>query len=207
MTAKNHRKRQWTAAEDDELRRLYDTMPSSAVAVSLGRSKASIKNRVNKLGIMKGHNSGGFPLGNVPWNKGTHFTAGGRSAETRFRKGQLSGRALLLKQPVGALRINVDGYLERKINDDLPFIKRWRAEHLVLWEAVNGTLPAGHAVVFRDGDKTNIALENLECITRAELMRRNSHHNHGPEIAALVQLRGALSRQINRRTGNQESTP
>lgn len=207
MTAKNHRPRPWNEAEDAALRQMYEIMPSPAVAVALGRSKASIKNMVNKLGIKKGHNSGGFPLGNVPWNKGTHFTAGGRSAETRFRKGQLSGRALLLKQPVGALRINVDGYLERKINDDLPFIRRWRAEHLVLWEAVNGPLPDGYAVVFRDGDKTNIALENLECITRAELMRRNSHHNHGPEIAALVQLRGALSRQINRRTGNQESTP
>jgi len=207
VTAKNHRQRLWTADEDAELRRLYDTMPSSAVAVALGRSKASVKNRVKKLGITKGHNSCGFRPGNVPWNKGAHFIAGGRSAETRFRKGHLGGRALLLKQPVGALRINVDGYLERKINDDLPFIRRWRAEHLVLWEAVNGPLPAGHAVVFRDGDKTNIALENLECITRAELMRRNSHHNHGPEIAALVQLRGALSRQINRRTGNQESTP
>lgn len=207
MTAKNHRQRLWTAAEDAELRRLYDTMPASAAAAALSRSKASIKNRVKKLGITKGHNSGGFPPGNVPWNKGAHFIAGGRSAETRFRKGHLSCRALLLKQPVGALRINVDGYLERKINDDLPFIRRWRAEHLVLWEAVNGPLPAGHAVVFRDGDKTNIALENLECITCAELMRRNSHHNHGPEIAALVQLRGALSRQINRRTGNQESTP
>lgn len=43
-------------------------------------------------------------------------------------------------------------------------------------------------------------LENLECISRRELMLRNTVHRHGPEIAALSQLRGALKRQINRRT-------
>lgn len=74
--------------------------------------------------------------------------------------------------------------------------------HLLLWEEVHGQIPDGHALVFKDGDKTHITLDNLELITRAELMRRNSIQRYGKEIASLVQLRGVLLRQINRRNGN-----
>ena len=103
-------------------------------------------------------------------------------------------------KPIGTERVTIDGYLERKINDDMPLQKRWRAVHIVHWEQVNGPLPAGHALVFRDGNKRNICLENLELLTRAELMRRNSCHNHGPEIAELVRLRAIITRQINKRS-------
>jgi len=70
--------------------------------------------------------------------------------------------------------------------------------HLVLLEA-GREVPPGHALVFRDGDKRNFALDNLELVTRGDLMRRNSYHNYGPEIAAAVQLKGAIMRQINKR--------
>jgi hypothetical protein len=32
-------------------------------------------------------------------------------------------------------------------------------------------------------------------------MRRNSYHQYGPEVAKAVQLRGAITRQINKRIG------
>ena len=35
-------------------------------------------------------------------------------------------------------------------------------------------------------------------------MLRNSVHRHGPEVAALTRLRGALKRQINRRSSGQQ---
>ena len=73
--------------------------------------------------------------------------------------------------------------------------------HLILWESVHGPVPPSHAVAFRDGNKQHIALDNLELITRAELMRRNTIHNYPKEIAQLVQLRGAITRQINRKEG------
>lgn len=143
-------------------------------------------------------NAGQFQPGQTPWNKGTHYVAGGRSAETRFKPGNRTGKANTMYQPVGAERISKDGYLQRKINDDLPLQKRWRGVHIINWEAVNGPLPKGHALVFRDGNKQNTALENLELITRAALMKRNTIHNYPKEIAELVQLRGAITRQINR---------
>ena len=59
--------------------------------------------------------------------------------------------------------------------------------HLLVWEAAHGPIPAHHAIIFLDGDKKNITLGNLELVTRTELMRRNTIHNRGPEIAQLIQ--------------------
>lgn len=120
--------------------------------------------------------------------------------ETQFKKGTLNGRAKLIAKPIGTERISKDGYLERKINNDLPFQRRWRAVHLLVWETKHGKLPAGHCIIFKDGDKRNLRLSNLKMITRAENCRRNSYHNYPKDIAHLVQLRGAVTRQINKRT-------
>lgn len=34
-------------------------------------------------------------------------------------------------------------------------------KHRFLWETANGPIPKGHKVIFADGDKTNITLDNL----------------------------------------------
>lgn len=119
--------------------------------------------------------------------------------ETQFKKGVRQGVAVKLYKPIGTERLSKDGYLERKVNDDLPLQARWRAVHLVEWERVNGPIPPGHALVFRNGDKTDIRPDNLELITRRALMKRNSVHNLPQPLAQTVQLLGALNRQIRRR--------
>ena len=48
-----------------------------------------------------------------------------------------------------------------------------------------------------------ITADRVECITRAENMRRNTYHRYGPEVAKLVQLRGAINRQIRKREKEQ----
>ena len=67
-------------------------------------------------------------------------------------------------------------------------------------------IPAGHALVFRDGNKRNFDIHNLELVPRAELMRRNSLHRHGPDIARAYQLVSALNRKINRLTQQEHTT-
>jgi hypothetical protein len=189
----------WTPSADATLRALYPTHTRHQIAEILGRSEASVANRVQRLGLKKDSNAGRFQPGMTTWNKGLHYVAGGRSAETRFKPGTLNGRARVLVKPVGSERISKDGYLERKINNDLPFQRRWRAVHLLIWEQAHGPLPRGYAVVFKDGNKQHITLDNLALISRKDLMKRNSVHNHGPEIAKAYQLKGAITRQINRR--------
>jgi hypothetical protein len=92
-----------------------------------------------------------------------------------------------------------DGYLQRKISDSHITRRDYVGWHHLVWRMHDREIPPGHALVFRDGDRTNCDINNLECISRGELMRRNSVHNYGPEIATLTQLRGAITRQINRR--------
>ena len=151
-----------------------------------------------------------FQPGHEPWNKGKSYQPGGRCRETWFQRGRpanLTHNYL----PIGSLRVNRDGYLERKMTDDpsLAPARRWTAVHRLVWQEAHGPVPQGMAVVFKPGTRTTelegIRLECLEMITRRELMLRNSVHRHGPEIAALVQLRGALVRQINRKAKREEA--
>lgn len=57
-------------------------------------------------------------------------------------------------------------------------------------------------MVFKPGMKTavleEITLDRVECISLAENARRNHPRNKHPEYARLVQLRGAITRQVNR---------
>jgi len=212
-----HKRTFWTPEQIRLLTEQYPDTPTKQIADQIGRTVSQCYGKAYQLGLLKsaafhatelsgrtnGTNRGTstrFAPGITPWNKGTTYQAGGRSAETRFKPGERRGIASKIYQPIGTERISKDGYLERKINDDFPIHRRWRAVHLLAWEAANGPLPDGHAICFRDGNKQNRALENLELVSRTELMRRNTVHQLPKEVAQLVQLRGALVRKINNRT-------
>jgi hypothetical protein len=131
--------------------------------------------------------------------------------ETQFKKGQMHGQAQRNWKPIGSERISKDGYLERKVSDEdyshLPADeanrkrqRRWVAVHRLVWEEANGPIPAGHKLAFRNGNKRDIQLDNLECVSDAEWMRRNTVHNLPKPVARAVQLLGALNRQIRKRT-------
>jgi hypothetical protein len=50
----------------------------------------------------------------------------------------------------------------------------------------------------RTADAAQITLDALELVTRADLARRNHPVTRDPELAKLVQLKGAITRQLNR---------
>lgn len=125
--------------------------------------------------------SGRFEKGMTPANKGKPCPPGkgGRhpnARKTQFKKGQRTGIAVKLYKPIGTERLSKDGYLERKINDDMPLQSRWRAVHLVRWEEINGRLPKGHALKSLDGNKLNTDPSNWELVPRGLLPRLNGKH-------------------------------
>jgi len=143
-----------------------------------------------------------FKPGNVPHNKGKKgWQAGGRSAETRFKPGNRTGKAARLYQPIGTERITKEGYLQRKVNDDMPLQRRWKMVHRIVWEEHNGPVPDGHVVTFINGDKLDVRIENLKLMKRSDNMKRNSISQLPPELAEVCRIKSVLTRKINQRTG------
>lgn len=212
----------WVPEQIRQLKALYADQSTASIAKALGRSTASVYAKANSLGLHKsaayfvsteagriqhGRQHAGmvanqFKPGDSPWNKGTHFVAGGRSAETRFKKGQMSGQAQKRWVPVGSYRINGDGILDCKVTDLGRGPRDWESVARLVWKKANGELPAGHIVVFKPGRKTTvlalITTDAVEAITRAENARRNHPVNKSLELAKLVQLKGAITKQVNR---------
>lgn len=107
-----------------------------------------------------------YKPGSVPFNKGKKGIGGWEP--TQFKKGNRP----LNYRPVGSQRVNVDGYIEIKIADPAA----WRPKHTVLWEEVHGPVPKGCCLLFLDNDRLNISLDNLQLITRKQLVRLNQNN-------------------------------
>ena len=206
------------------MRRLYPNTLSARVAALLGRNVGMVHQHAAKLGLKKTaewkaskeacklrrnpevgepHR---FKKGLIPWNKGLKHPPGwspGRMKETQFKKGRLNGHARQLGVPVGSTRHSKDGYLETKFREREGRYGNWKGVHILLWEDAHGPVPRGHKVAFRDGDRTHIALDNLELISDAEMMRRNTVHNLPKELAQVIQLAGALKRKVRTLSGVQ----
>lgn len=194
------------------LGRTYSQVAQKAAARGLKKSAAYLASpAAHRLDGVKGMGTR-FEKGQAAWNKGMKGVVGVQEAcrATQFKKGRPAHEARNY-QPIGTLRVNADGVLERKVTDD-PSVypsRRWAPVHRLAWEAEHGPVPAGCAVVFKPGRKTTdpalITPDSIECLTRAELMRRNSYHtNYPPEVARLIQLTGAIKRQINKRVRNEQ---
>lgn len=136
--------------------------------VSLSNIAALCKRRGWRAG-----RTGRFAPGCVPHNAGRKGFCAPGSEKGWFRAGERRGAAARLWQPVGTERLTADGYVERKVNDDLPARRRWRAVHLIRWVEQNGPLPEGHALKCLDGNRANTDPANWICVPRAVLPRLN----------------------------------
>lgn len=179
--------------------RLDRAIYSKAKAMGLSRSAEYLASE-HACRLRKGDNVGAefrFKAGQQPWNAGMNgWQAGGRSAETRFKPGTINGSAAERLKPVGFERVTDDGILQRKIRADGPPHRRWQSVHEIIWEEHNGPRPAGHLVVFKDGNRCNFSLDNLELISRAENCRRNSIHRYPPELKHAIRTLAKLKRTI-----------
>ena len=161
---------------------------------SLSLSVEQIKGAMSNRGLTNGCDAR-FKTGHVPANKGvkgTHF-----SPETEFKPGHRPTN----HRPVGSERVNIYGYIEIKISEP----RTWALKHKVIWEAVNGPVPKGHVLIFSDGNKLNVSLDNLMLITRGELavMNRNGLIYDDKNLTHTGRLIAALKIKISdRKRGN-----
>ena len=124
-----------------------------------------------------------------------------RTVATRFRKGHRP----VNEMPVGTVRMGAAGYLIRKKQMQGTQWERWEMLHKAVWEEANGPVPKGMVLIFRDGDRTNVSLDNLVLVTRGELAQLNRKYGGTgcPEILdakiSLIRLKnGARDRKHGR---------
>mgnify|MGYP000279366726 CR=1 FL=1 len=126
-------------------------------------SRLQVKNykRNHKLGISG--LTGYFPKNHIPENKGKKFP--GKINSGCFSKGDMP----INIDPVGTEKLKDDGYIWRKVTD--PNI--WKQVHRIIWEEANGEIPEGHKLIFADGNRKNVSLENLLLVTDHQLLIMN----------------------------------
>jgi len=224
------KRKKWTVEEIEILRALYSNTPTARIAAQLKRGIGPVYQKAavlrlqksaeffldpaNNARMQKGHVRGvdaRFPKGNVPYNKGTRRPgfAPGRMAETQFKRGERRGVAARNWVPIGTIKTDCDGYLRIKVANAAPGeatgygnMKVWPLLQRHVWQEHHGAIPDGLMVAFKDGDRTNCAIENLVLMSRADNARRNSMWaNYPRELAEVIQLAGVLKRKLRKSDG------
>ena len=138
-----------------------------------------------------------FEKGNVPFNKGkkqTSFMSADaikRTKKTRFKKGCKPHNKKENGTVVKRKHINRKPYKWIKMKNNI-----WMLYHRFIWEKANGKIPKNHLIVFKDKNTNNTIIENLELITLAENMYRNSKHKYPKELIPSILLNKKLETKL-----------
>lgn len=178
------RYKRWTQSDDDYLRENYPDSVTGDVAKALGRTPASVITRTNKLKIYKSEKfraselSGRRKPGQIPWNKGV--------------KTGIVSTAL----PIGTIRYH-EGNDQYHIKTSPT---EWRPYTEYVWTQAGNKIPDGHVVAIKDKSK-EITIDNLETITRAELLDRNRIQRYPKEMHGLMIQIGHMKKELNSEQG------
>lgn len=126
------------------------------------------------------------------WNAGLKgWQAGGNSVKTQFKKGQLPKNT----RKDGDERINVDGYTEVRVGK-----AKWMLKHrLVYQEHHKVELVTEQYVSFKDGNRQNFAIDNLELKSRAEMMAKNTLHQYPKDLQDVIRVLGKVKKTIKKK--------
>lgn len=148
----------------------------------LNLGESAIQNRKVKLHITSGIVGGQFQKGQISWNKGRKWSeymseqSQRNSLKTTFKKGNIP----INHRKVGSERTNIDGYWEIKIEEP----NKWELKHRYLYKQNKGDIPDGHKIIFADGDRNNLSLDNLIMVSSSEelIMNRNNLRFNNQEL-------------------------
>ena len=188
----------WTDDEEQYLIANYANTSNIELAKMLGKKDANaIGAKASHLKLRKSgqflresckaRTKGQFKKGLIPHNKGKKLSQETKEKlkPTMFKRGNRPHNA----QPVGTETKDKDGYVMVKIAE--PSV--WQYKHHV---AYGEPVPTGHKVIFLDGNKYNFERGNLQLVSNAELMNRNTMHRYPPELVRLLKTLNKLKKRV-----------
>jgi hypothetical protein len=202
-------RRFFTPGEMDYLIAHYPNEPTQAVADALGMKLFKVYQKAAAMELKKSQAyltaererqgvrlrvagiASRFCKGSMSWNKGKKGLnlSGGKG---QFKKGNLPHNTLedYAIRPRKYKTGRVYYYIRVAVG-------KWELYHRWLWMQEYGEIPKGHIIVFKDMDSMNCVLDNLELITKAENMKRNSLlHYPDEEIRKTIYQLAGLKRRI-----------
>jgi hypothetical protein len=195
----------WNPEQAEFLREGYRrlTVPELTIALnthfSINKRPRQVEAFLKNRRILSGR-TGRYPKGSVPMNKGTKGLTGPN--RTSFKKGNVPPN----RKPLGSERIDSkDGYTLLKVAELDPYTgypTRFKLKHVHIWEKINGPVPDGMCLAFRDGNKENCVIENLMPVSRTELLLLNQHGYREtpaelkPSIFAIAKLEAKIKKRI-----------
>ena len=176
-------KTSFTKEEDSYIKENYLLIPIEQVAKNINRSFTGVTMRLNAMGLSvpkelaeQRKKKGMYKKGVSPSNKGKKqeeymsSEAIEKTKKTRFKKGLLPHNTLTVGAEVRRTDKCGRIYTLIKVAGKSKLVFK----HIHIWEQHNSKkLPKGFNIVFKDGDTSNFKIENLECISDQELMKRN----------------------------------
>lgn len=179
----------------------YMDIPMKPLAESINITFGRVKRFLNKKGlsipkeiIEKRKLIGQRKKGDVPFNKGLKQSeymtkeAIERTKDTRFKKGNIPHNTMY----DGHETVSKDGYIKVRVS-----LGNYELKHRLVYENNCGPVPEGYIIVFKDGNKLNCSIENLELISREENMLRNSKHQINPEVIPSLALVNQIKNKVN----------
>jgi len=199
----------WPPEEIEILTKRYPHEKTAIIAADLQKPLKNVFRMAETLGLSKtkeymdspdaylfrrknqfGNNGSRFQKGHRPFHKGD---LPGMKA-TQFKKGHLPHN----QKPIGTTRYR-KGYLQVKLFLDKGKHNDYVYVHYLVWELHRGAIPYKHYLIFKDSNKENITIENLEAVSYADLLAKNSIHNLPEDLKEIIHLRAAVTRAINRK--------
>lgn len=128
--------------------------------------------------------TGRFEKGQKSWNKGKKWKdymseeGQANSRKTIFKKGGKSWNC----DPIGTEKWKSnhknkedEGFLYVKVQDGTRQ-HNWKQKHRLIWEEAYGPIPKGYKVIFKDGNRHNIVLDNLALVSNSQMLILNRNN-------------------------------
>lgn len=164
------------------LNRSYSSVASQSYLLGLKKSEKFMEMELQKQSerLKKVGEKSRFKKGQYAHNKGKPMSKNvyDKIKHTFFKKGNIPHNAKF-----DGYETLSKGYVEVRISQG-----HYEKKHRHIWMQHYGEIPENHIIIFKDKNRFNFDIDNLEMISIAENMKRNTITRFPPELRKAIHL-------------------